>query len=37
MDGISSNIYHEHQQNVGKYTLHGWYRVGKYTIRPMDP
>ena len=23
--GISTNIYHKNQLNVGKYTIHGWY------------
>jgi len=25
MYGIFTHIYHEHQPNVGKYTIHGWY------------
>ena len=29
MYGIFTYIYHKHQLNVGKYTIHGWYGVGK--------
>ena len=29
MYGIFTYIYHEHQQNVGKYTIHGWYGFGR--------
>ena len=24
-DDIFTSIYHKNQQNVGKYTIHGWY------------
>ena len=29
MYGIFTYIYHKNQPNVGKYTIHGWYGIGK--------
>ena len=31
MYGIFTYIYHKHQLNVGKYTIHGWYGLHKHT------
>ena len=37
MYGIFTYVHHENQLNVGKYTIHGSYGVGKQYVRPMDP
>ena len=37
MYGIFTYIWFIFMVNVGKYTIHGWYGIGKYTYLPFRP